>query len=109
MEARSSSPSIFLSHSHRDREAARRIAEDLTRRGARVWIDEAALYVGDSLSDKISQALSDVDYIAFLFSSRSVRSTWVSVELRLAMEGRSGENLAAIRSTISSMAAWAVI
>ncbi len=53
--------------------------------GVRPWIDEAELFIGDSLIEKISQAIDQVDYLAAILSPRSVGSSWVRQELEQAM------------------------
>jgi len=78
-------PSIFLSHSSKDKFFARKLAEALTRYGVTVWIDEAELRVGDSLIDKISSAIHATDFVAAVLSHSSVNSNWVKKELQLAM------------------------
>jgi hypothetical protein len=45
--------SIFLSHNHADKPFVRRLAQDLQAAGARVWLDEAEMLIGDSLIKKI--------------------------------------------------------
>ena len=85
-------PSVFLSHSSKDKFFARKLAETLGNNGVDVWIDEAELRIGDSLIGKISAAIEKADYVAAILSPRSIRSNWVQTELRLAMtqeiEGR---------------------
>lgn len=84
--------SVFLSHSSKDRFFARKLAETLSSYKVKVWIDEAELKVGDSLVGKISAAIDKADFVAAILSHNSVRSTWVTKELHLAMtqeiEGR---------------------
>jgi hypothetical protein len=53
--------SIFLSHSSKDKRFARRLARDLQDRGVKVWIDEAAMLIGDSLITKIEQGIREMD------------------------------------------------
>lgn len=79
------SPSVFLSHSHADKTFARRLAEDLRSAGARVWIDEAEIQLGDSLIKKISAAIDEVDYLAVVLSPTSVESEWVRREVEIAL------------------------
>jgi hypothetical protein len=75
---------IFLSHSHADKRFARKIANDLMAFGHKVWIDEAELKIGDSLIEKIATGLFEVDYVAAIISSHSIKSNWVSKELTIA-------------------------
>jgi len=84
--------SIFLSHSHADKTAAKRLTDELRSRGVYVWIDEAEIMVGDSLIEKIREGIDKVDYFGVAPSTTSVRSAWVAKELDVAMnqeiEGR---------------------
>lgn len=78
--------SIFLSHSWKDKFFARNLAEKLQEAGAKVWIDEAELKVGDSLLQKISVALQEADFVGAILSNNSISSGWVQLELKLAMQ-----------------------
>ena len=84
-------PSVFLSHSSKDKFFARKIAETLSSYGVTVWIDEAEIKIGDSFLDKISKAIDAVDYVAVLLSHNSVQSKWVQKELQIAMTKEIGE------------------
>ncbi|MBD3339990.1 MAG: TIR domain-containing protein, partial [Candidatus Lokiarchaeota archaeon] len=48
---------VFISHSWEDNEISRKIAENLKRDGAEIWIDYARIHGGDSLPARISEAL----------------------------------------------------
>ncbi len=78
-------PSVFLSHNHGDKPFVRDLANRLTQAGAVVWLDEVDLNVGDSLIERISAAIEEMDYVAAILSPRSVESNWVQKELSLAM------------------------
>lgn len=78
-------PSIFISHTWKDKPFARRLASDLVQLGARVWIDEAEIKLGDSLIEKIRTGIDDVDYLAVVLSPDSVASSWVQREVDIAM------------------------
>jgi hypothetical protein len=75
---------IFLSHSHADKPFVRKLAKDLMAFGHKVWIDEAELNIGDSLIEKITSGLYEVDYVAAIISSHSITSNWVKKELEMA-------------------------
>jgi hypothetical protein len=79
-------PSIFLCHSAKDKFFVRELASRLEAAGLRVWLDEAELNVGDSLTEKIGAALEQVDYVGVVLSSHSINSEWVQRELRLALD-----------------------
>ncbi|MFB0565767.1 MAG: TIR domain-containing protein [Candidatus Aminicenantaceae bacterium] len=78
-------PTVFLSHTKADKLFARQLAMDLRRFGVRVWLDEAEMKVGDSLIDKISDAIGKVDYLIVILSPESLQSKWVRKELNLAI------------------------
>src|SRR5262245_2391071 len=76
---------VFLSHSSADKVFARRLGTDLRGHGARVWIDEAEIRVGDSLIDKISAGIASVDYLIVVLSRVSCKSEWVRREVNIAL------------------------
>ena len=76
---------VFISHSSRDKEIARRLAANLESRGIGVWIDEAEIKLGDSLLDKIRAGIDSVDYVLVLLSKNSIDSSWVNKEIQIAM------------------------
>jgi len=85
-----SEPSIFLCHSHRDKEFARKLARDLSELTIQVWFDEWELQPGDSLHECIGKALVESAFIAVLLTPDSVSSNWCKSELQqgLAAEKR---------------------
>jgi len=78
--------SIFLSHNSKDKAFARKLASMLKESGVEVWIDEAELKVGDSLTQIIGSAIEQTDFLAVVLSHSSVNSPWVQKELALAMQ-----------------------
>jgi hypothetical protein len=78
-------PGVFLSHNHSDKAFVRRLARDLAACGARVWLDEAEILLGDSLLQKIESAIREMDYLAVVLSPKSVTSEWVRREVEVAM------------------------
>jgi len=86
--------SIFLSYSSHDSGFVRRLAADLKSVGIRVWFNEAELKVGDSLIDRISGAIGEMDAFAVVLSKHSIRSKWLQVELKMAiMKELDGNNV----------------
>ena len=78
-------PSIFLSHNSRDKPFVRKLATRLSEAGVVVWLDEVHLTIGDSLIDKIADAIDRVQFVAAIVSQHSNTSSWVKKELSLAM------------------------
>jgi len=73
-------PTVFLSHSGRDKDVARRLALDIMMSNVGVWFDEWEIRVGHSITQKISRGLADADFVVVLLSTHSVESGWVEKE-----------------------------
>lgn len=78
--------SVFLCHSSKDKLFVRSLASKLSERGIRVWLDEAEINIGESLSDKIGTAINQMSYFAIILSNNSIRSEWVKRELQVAIQ-----------------------
>lgn len=77
---------IFLSHTYADKDFVRQLKESLNNSGVKdVWLDEAEINIGDSLSKKISEGLRKTKYIAVVLSPESIKSNWVEKELDIAI------------------------
>lgn len=75
------SAKIFLSHSSKDKEFVRKLANDLQTSNVPVWFDEWELKVGDSLTTKIGDGIKESGWLAVILSNNSVKSAWVEREL----------------------------
>ena len=78
-------PRLFLSYAAEDKNYAGRLAEELKKIGASVWFDEWELQIGDSLRQKIDEAIAISDYLLILLSPNSVGSKWIQAEWRAAL------------------------
>ena len=76
---------VFISYKREDKEYARAVAEALTARGLHVWWD-VDLLPGDRFADEIQSVIAQSEMTVVLWSERSVLSTWVRAEARVAME-----------------------
>jgi hypothetical protein len=81
------SHSAFISYSHVDKPVAQAIATALSERGLTVWIDEGELRAGDSIIERISTAIAEIDYVVAIVSDAAVSSSWCQKELALAVTG----------------------
>jgi hypothetical protein len=79
-------PSIFLSHNAKDKFFVRELANRLSRLGVKVWIDEAEIKIGDSLTEKIGSAIEKTDFVGVVLSRNSINSQWVQKELQIALQ-----------------------
>ena len=80
--------SMFISHSSKDKQIARRLGKDLRSYGAQVWLDEAELRVGDPVFDNIAGQIANTDFVVVLISEHSALSEWVKREVDLALKLR---------------------
>lgn len=85
--------SIFLSHTGVDKPFVRKLRERLIDRGVpKVWIDEAEIQLGDSLTGKIEEGLKLCNYVGVVLSKSSINSLWVKQELELAITKQIQQN-----------------
>jgi len=80
------SKTIFMSHSSKDKFFVRNLSERLESYGIKVWMDEAEINIGDSLTEKISEAIESTDYVGVVLSHNSINSEWVQRELQIALQ-----------------------
>jgi len=72
---------VFISHSTKDKWAARRISDDLMKLGIQTFLDERDISTGAPIDESIQSHLSDCDDFLILLSPDSVKSDWVLIEL----------------------------
>lgn len=85
---------FFISHASEDKDGfVRKLAEALRAKGARVWYDEFALKVGDSLRRNIDRGLAGSRFGVVVLSEHFFRKEWPNRELdglvALEVQGRS--------------------
>lgn len=76
---------VFLSHNSKDKPFVKLLASMLSKHGIMSWVDEAEILPGDSLIDKISDAIDKLDFVIAVISSNSIDSGWVRQELEWAL------------------------
>lgn len=88
-------PHLFLSHSSKNKEIVKKLANDLNICEIDVWLDSWEINAGDSLYDKLSTAIEESKYIAVIISDEFNESQWANSELKqaIAREMRIGRNL----------------
>lgn len=79
--------SLFISYSHRDQTLVHDVAEALHADDFHVWLDEWDVRTGDSLVERVSDAIDQVDFVVAFISEASVDSEWCRKEVSLAMTG----------------------
>jgi len=87
---------VFISHAWEDKETvARPLAEALSREGLKVWYDEFALTLGDSLRRSIDRGLAKSKYGVVILSPHFFAKEWPRRELDglTAREASSGKTI----------------
>jgi hypothetical protein len=70
----------FVCHASDDKSTARELATLMRSMGADVWFDEWEIRVGDSIVEKIGDALGRATHLIVLLSKHSVARPWVKKE-----------------------------
>ena len=78
---------VFISYSHHDTKRAQKIGDFLSRHGLRVWRDHR-LEVARPYDDQIEAQLKSARCIVVLWSTESVKSSWVKAEAQFAHDRR---------------------
>ena len=71
---------VFLSHSSKDKETVRELAERLKADGVRVWFDEWIIKPGDAIGVKINEGLEKSRVLVLAISANASESDWVTFE-----------------------------
>lgn len=72
---------IFVSYSHDDSEFVDRLVGDLIDENVKIWIDKWEINVGDSIIDKIENAIENASALLVVLSETSTTSSWCKKEL----------------------------
>lgn len=76
---------VFISYSHHDSDFATELAAQLVKHKAKVWIDQWELHVGDSIIDRIQEAIQGASTLIVILSQSSINSEWCKKELSSAL------------------------
>lgn len=72
---------IFISYSHQDKEFVDKLALQLINRNINIWLDRWELSVGDTILDKVQDALDGASALLVILSKASTSSEWCNKEL----------------------------
>lgn len=73
--------SAFISYSTKDNDFVDRLSIELIKNRIHIWRDKWEMRPGDSLIDKIQEALIDSSFLLIVLSENSVQSEWCRKEL----------------------------
>jgi predicted nucleotide-binding protein len=83
---------VFISHATEDKATiANPLAKALIDQGLRVWIDEFALHIGDSLRRSIDKGLEEARFGVVILSPNFLRKEWPQRELDALVARETGE------------------
>ena len=71
---------VFISYSSKDKSFVERLSQKLVDNRIGVWLDKWEMKPGDSLIDKIQNALEDSSYLLVVLSKHYVQSEWCRKE-----------------------------
>jgi hypothetical protein len=83
-EAMSTLHDIFLSYSREDERLVTQIYADLTKRGARVWLDRKRGEIGKRIEKEVFGNIAGSSSYAVAVTRNSLRSAWVAREFAFA-------------------------
>ena len=72
---------VFISYSHADELMVNKLAAYLVKHNANVWVDTWELNVGDSILNKVQDAIQESSALLVVLSKSSVESEWCKKEL----------------------------
>lgn len=73
---------VFICHASEDKEeVAEPLANELQKRGLKVWLDKFVLKIGDSLRRRIDEGLSKSRYGIVVLSQEFFKKNWTQYEL----------------------------
>jgi uncharacterized protein YegP (UPF0339 family) len=77
---------IFISHDAEDAQFARRLADDLQRRGVSVWIAPESIQPGEDWVSAIERGLQGSSHMIVVLTPAAVDSGWVKTEINAAID-----------------------
>lgn len=85
-------PKVFIVYPHTQKEFVRKLSNDLSQAGVRVWLDENELKPGDKIMPKIKEALKGSQWVLLVPPPEEMGSSWVYKEIDLAYEEEKGRS-----------------
>ena len=72
---------VFISYSHVDKAFVDKLAKQLVANNAHVWLDRWELNVGDSILNRVQEAIQGASALLIVLSKASVASEWCRREM----------------------------
>ena len=74
-------PVVFICHASENKPFVERLVTELDRRALYVWFDKREIFVGDSIVQRINEALAKTKLVIPVLSTQSIKKPWVIKEL----------------------------
>lgn len=78
---------VFLSHSSKDKDRVRRLADALIGKGLRVWLDEQNIKIGDDITQAVAKGLEQSRRIVLCLTPDFLQSQWAESESNTVLFG----------------------
>lgn len=76
---------VFISHTSSDHDFVWKLAKRLKGDGVDVWVDEWEIKAGDSIAQKVNDALNESSFLLVILSEYSLLSDWVLKEMNVSL------------------------
>ena len=73
--------SIFISYSHKDKDFVDKLGLKLVAKRIKVFIDRWEMKLGDSITNKIQDAITDASFLMVILSKNSIACDWCKREI----------------------------
>lgn len=80
-----SSPKVFISYSHSDKEWARKFAETIASTGLEIWFDEFNIKLGQPLIEAIEKGLRESNVVVLLINAENINRPTLFFEIGAAL------------------------
>lgn len=80
MKKQTDKKDFFLSHSSIDKPFVKKMANELTNYGIKVWLDEWDIQPGGNIVKEINNGLQNSAFVLVFLSSKSIESKWLEEE-----------------------------
>jgi hypothetical protein len=85
---KSSTPRVFISHSHKDRHKAVALQKVLEEQKAQTFLDQDRIDAADDLPARVREGIDWCDSMLLLWSASAASSSWVQLEWDMAYDQR---------------------
>ena len=77
-------PSVFISHSSKDKKFVRELVKALKEQSVTAWVDDKQIKVGQPIPLRIAEGIRRCDFFLVVLSRAATESRWVENELNSA-------------------------